>query len=76
MKKLRTAIFGTGFMGRVHTEGVRRLGNVEVIGIAGSSAEKAKKFVQKVQQTYRQLREKAASAITEPFRQKELGHAR
>jgi conjugative relaxase-like TrwC/TraI family protein len=43
---------------------------------APTLAEKAKKFVQKVQQTYRQLREKAASAITEPFRQKELGHAR
>ena len=25
-------------MGRVHTEGVRRLGNVEVAGIAASSA--------------------------------------
>jgi predicted dehydrogenase len=31
-------------MGRVHTEGVRRLGNVEVVGIAASSAEKARKF--------------------------------
>ena len=30
----KTVIFGTGFMGRVHTEGVRRLGNVEVAGIA------------------------------------------
>jgi len=48
MKKLRTAIFGTGFMGRVHTEGVRRLGNVEVIGIAGSNAEKAKKFAEEI----------------------------
>jgi len=44
MKKLKTVIFGTGFMGRVHTEGVRRLGNVEVVGIAASSADKARKF--------------------------------
>src|SRR5690242_5861586 len=44
MTKLRTAIFGTGFMGRVHTEGVRRLGNVEVAAIAASNAEKARKF--------------------------------
>jgi predicted dehydrogenase len=44
MKKLKTAIFGTGFMGRVHTEGIRRLGNVEVTAIAASSAEKARKF--------------------------------
>ena len=39
-----TVIFGTGFMGRVHTEGVRRLGNVEVAGIAASSNDKARKF--------------------------------
>src|SRR5947207_8958824 len=44
MKKLKTVIFGTGFMGRVHTEGVRRLGNVEVFGIAASSTEKARQF--------------------------------
>ena len=44
MKKLKTAVFGTGFMGRVHTEGIRRLGNVEVAAIAASSAEKARKF--------------------------------
>ena len=44
MRKLRAAIFGTGFMGRVHTEGIRRLGNVEVAGIAASSDEKARKF--------------------------------
>ncbi len=44
MKKLKTAVFGTGFMGRVHTEGIRRLGNVEVAAIAGSSDEKARKF--------------------------------
>jgi predicted dehydrogenase len=44
MKKLKTAVFGTGFMGRVHTEGIRRLGNVEVAAIAASSDEKAKKF--------------------------------
>jgi predicted dehydrogenase len=31
-------------MGRVHTEGVRRLGNVEVAGIAASSASKARQF--------------------------------
>ncbi len=44
MKKLRTVVFGTGFMGRVHTEGIRRLGNVEVVAIAASSEEKARKF--------------------------------
>jgi predicted dehydrogenase len=44
MKKLKTAVFGTGFMGRVHTEGIRRLGNVEVAAIAASNDEKARKF--------------------------------
>jgi len=44
MKKLKTAIFGTGFMGRVHTEGIRRLGNVEVAGIAARTAEQARKL--------------------------------
>src|SRR5438874_7797103 len=48
MAKLKTVIFGTGFMGRVHTEGVRRLGNVEVVGIAASNAEKARKFADEV----------------------------
>ena len=46
MKKIRTVIVGTGFMGRVHTEAVRRLGNVEVAAIVGSSPEKAKKFAE------------------------------
>ncbi|MBT9332377.1 Gfo/Idh/MocA family oxidoreductase [Acidipila sp. 4G-K13] len=44
MKKIRTAIFGTGFMGRVHTEAVRRLGNVEVAAIAARTADQARKF--------------------------------
>jgi predicted dehydrogenase len=44
MKKLKTAILGTGFMGRVHTEAVRRLGNIEVVGVAGSTFERARKF--------------------------------
>ncbi len=48
MKKLKTAVFGTGFMGRVHTEGIRRLGNVEIVAIAASSQEKARKFADEV----------------------------
>ncbi|MEO7652714.1 MAG: Gfo/Idh/MocA family oxidoreductase [Bryobacteraceae bacterium] len=44
MTKIRSAVFGTGFMGRVHTEGIRRLGNVEVAAIAASSGEKARSF--------------------------------
>ncbi len=44
MKKLNVAIFGTGFMGRVHTEALRRLGNIEVVGVAGSSKSRAQAF--------------------------------
>ena len=33
MKKLRTVVFGVGFVGRIHIEGIRRLGNVELYGI-------------------------------------------
>ena len=37
-------MIGTGFMGKVHTEAVRRLGNVEVVAVAGSSDAKARAF--------------------------------
>ncbi len=46
MKKIKTAIVGTGFMGKVHTENVRRLGNVEVAAVVGSRPETAKKFAE------------------------------
>lgn len=44
MKSLKIAIFGTGFMGRVHTEAARRLGNVEVVAVAGRTLEGTRKF--------------------------------
>jgi predicted dehydrogenase len=44
MKKLRTAIIGTGFMARVHAENLRRVPQVEVAAVAGSSAERAREF--------------------------------
>jgi predicted dehydrogenase len=44
MPIIKTAIVGTGFMGKVHTENVRRLGNVEVAAIVGSRPETAQKF--------------------------------
>ena len=46
MERIRTVIFGTGFMGRVHTEAIRRLGNVEVAGVVGSSDQRAKRFAE------------------------------
>ena len=44
MRKVKTAIIGTGFMGKVHAEGIRRLGNVEIAAVAASSEEKARTF--------------------------------
>src|SRR5581483_2474853 len=43
---IKTAIVGTGFMGKVHTENVRRLGNVEVAAVVGSKPETAAKFAE------------------------------
>ena len=44
MKPIRTAIFGTGFMGRVHLEAVRRVEHVEAAAIAGRNAEAAQRL--------------------------------
>ena len=44
MKTIRTAIFGTGFMGRVHLEAVRRLEHVEVVAIAGRTLQAAQRL--------------------------------
>ena len=44
MKTIRTAIFGTGFMGRVHLEAVRRVESVEAAAIAGRNAEAARRL--------------------------------
>jgi predicted dehydrogenase len=44
MKPIRTAIFGTGFMGRVHLEGVRRVESIEVGAIVGRTAESARRL--------------------------------
>lgn len=44
MKCIRTAVFGTGFMGRVHLEALRRTEFVEVAGIAGRNTGAAEKL--------------------------------
>jgi len=48
MKKIKTAIIGTGFMGKVHSENVRRLGNVEIVAVADFADEPARKFAQSI----------------------------
>jgi predicted dehydrogenase len=41
MGRIRTAVVGTGFMGRVHLEALRRVENVDVAWVAGTSRDKA-----------------------------------
>jgi predicted dehydrogenase len=42
MKQWKTAVFGTGFMGRVHLEGIRRIGEIEIRSIADRLVDQAK----------------------------------
>ncbi len=42
MRKIKTAVIGSGFMGKVHTEAIRRLGNVDVVAVAASPARDAR----------------------------------
>ena len=44
MREWKTAVFGTGFMGRVHLEAICRLGNVRVAAIASRQTEPAKRL--------------------------------
>lgn len=46
MRKINAAVIGTGFMGRVHTEAIRRLGSVEVVAVADVTAELAERFAE------------------------------
>jgi len=44
VKRLKTAVIGTGFMGRVHLEALRRIEHVDVIAVVGRRLEAAKKL--------------------------------
>ncbi len=44
MSKLRVAVIGTGFVGRVHVENIRRQTDAEVVAIADQSTELAEQF--------------------------------
>jgi predicted dehydrogenase len=68
-KPIRTAIIGTGFMGRVHLEAVRRLEFVEVAAIAARNVEAARRlgagfFIPVIVADYRDvLRDSAIDAV-------------
>jgi len=46
MKQIKTAIFGTGFIGRVHLDAVRRLEAVEAVAIADVNIELARRLAE------------------------------
>lgn len=46
---IKVAITGTGFMGTVHTEALKRLRGIELIGIQGSTPEKSKIFAEELE---------------------------
>jgi predicted dehydrogenase len=66
---IKTAIFGTGFMGRVHLEAVRRVEFVEAAAIAGRNLDAARRLgegfaVDKIVADYREiLRDPAIDAV-------------
>ena len=60
MQKIKTALFGTGFVGRVHLEGIRRVGIADLYAIGEPQIEKAKALgeefgVEKVESDYRRI---------------------
>jgi predicted dehydrogenase len=69
MKPIRTAVFGTGFMGRVHLEAVRRTKGVEVAAIVGRREDAARDLgagfsVPSIKTDYRDvLRDTAIDAV-------------
>jgi predicted dehydrogenase len=69
MRTYKTALFGTGFVGRVHLEGIRRLGYVQVYGIGEPQTEKAKQLgaefgAERIEADYhRLLEDKAVEAV-------------
>jgi len=65
MKKWKTAVFGSGFMGRVHVEALRRLGSVDLYEIAdpelGAARRLAAQFpVRRVDTDYHRILEDPA----------------
>jgi predicted dehydrogenase len=65
MKEWKTAVLGTGFMGRVHLEAIRRLGNVQVVAVASLEEDIARKLaaqfsVARVEADYRKVLEDPA----------------
>jgi predicted dehydrogenase len=69
MKTIKTAVVGTGFMGRVHLEALRRVEGLECAAVVGRSSDTARKLaaafsIPKVTTDYREiLRDPAIEAV-------------
>ena len=48
MRRVKTAVIGAGFMGRVHSEAIRRVGNVDIVGVAALDDAEAAAFGQSI----------------------------
>jgi predicted dehydrogenase len=46
MRRVKTAVIGAGFMGKVHAEAIRRLGYVDIVGVTAANAPDAAAFAQ------------------------------
>jgi predicted dehydrogenase len=44
MRRVKTAVIGSGFMGKVHAEAIRRLGFVDIAAVVASNETKAREF--------------------------------
>lgn len=46
MRRVKTAVIGAGFMGKVHSEAIRRLGNVDLVAVVAANQSEAKNFAE------------------------------
>jgi predicted dehydrogenase len=48
MRRVKTAVIGAGFMGKVHSEAIRRLGHVDIVAVAAVTDDEASRFGQSI----------------------------
>jgi predicted dehydrogenase len=48
MRRVKTAVIGAGFMGKVHSEAIRRLGHVDIVAVAAATEDEARRFGQSI----------------------------
>ncbi|MBC8166685.1 MAG: Gfo/Idh/MocA family oxidoreductase [Bryobacteraceae bacterium] len=48
MRRVKTAVIGAGFMGKVHAEAIRRLGHVEIVAVSAAGDAEASRFAESI----------------------------